>query len=248
MFKYKVFYLGLILALILPSKAHSQLNLTKYMNHPWVDSVFNALSPDERIAQLIWINVNANEDLEKQIHVADLIRKSHFGGLIFFGGKAVKQAELINYYQSLSGTPLIVAMDAEFGPGMRLDDVAPFPYNLTMGAASDDQLIRNCAAAMAIQLKRLGVQVSLGPVADINSEPSNPIIGLRSFGESRYQVTLKSIAYMKGLQENGIIAVAKHYPGHGDTKYDSHLTLPLLSVSRQRLDSLELYPFKRLAG
>ena len=247
MYKYKLVFFGLLLAIFLPSRSQSQINLTKYLNHPWVDSVFNALSPDERIAQLIWIDVSSGGDLQKQFHVAELIRRNNFGGLIFFGGKAVKQAELINYYQSISRFPLIVAMDAEWGPGMRLDDVDPYPFNLTMGAASDDQLIRKCASNMALQLKRLGVQVSLGPVADINIESLNPIIGIRSFGESRYQVALKSVAYMKGLQENGIIAVAKHYPGHGDTRNDSHLSLPLLPVSRQRLDSLELYPFKKLA-
>ena len=246
--KYKLLLLGFFFALILPLQSQSQINLNKYLNHPWVDSVFKALTPDDRIAQLIWINVTSGDDLERQFRVAELIRRNNFGGIIFFGGKAVRQAELTNYYQSISKTPLIVAMDAEWGPAMRLDDIEPFPYNLTMGAVKDDQLIRNCGAAMASQLKRLGVQVSLGPVADINSEPQNPIIGIRSFGESRYQVTLKSIAYMKGLQENGIIAVAKHYPGHGDTRNDSHLTLPLLPVSRQRLDSLELYPFKRLAS
>ena len=248
MLKYKFIVLLLLQFVIFSSRGESQINLKKYLNHPWVDSVFNALSPDERIAQLIWIDVSSGEDLKKQFHVAELVRKYNFGGLIFFSGTAVKQVELINYFQTQSKTPLIVAMDAEWGAAMRLDDVQPFPYNLTMGAASSDQTIWNCAAEMAQQLKRVGVQISLGPVADINSEPLNPIIGIRSFGTSRYEVTRKSIAYMKGLQENGIIAVAKHFPGHGDTKSDSHFTLPLIPASRQRLDSLELFPFKRLAA
>ncbi|HEY3388136.1 MAG TPA: glycoside hydrolase family 3 N-terminal domain-containing protein [Prolixibacteraceae bacterium] len=238
----------LLLTLFFPLKSQSQINLDKLLNQPWVDSVFNSLTPDERIAQLIWIDVSGDENLQKQLQVAELVRRNNFGGLVFFEGTAVKQSQLINYYQSLARTPLMVAMDAEWGPGMRLDEIVPFPYNMTMGASSDDELVEKCAAAMAVQLKRLGVQISFGPVADINTEPLNPIIGMRSFGESRDRVIRKSLAYMKGLQENGIIAVAKHYPGHGDAKTDSHLSLPLLPYPRQRLDSMELFPFKRLSA
>ena len=247
MLKIKLIGLLIILNLFIPEKSQSQINLDKSLYHPWVDSVFNSLTPDQRIAQLIWIDVSGDEDLQKQFHVAELIKKNNFGGLVFFEGTAEKQAQLINYYQTLSLTPLMIAMDAEWGPGMRLDDSLPFPYNMTMGAATNNKLIRNCAAAMAGQLRRIGVQVSFGPVADINTESQNPIIGMRSFGESRDMVTQKCLAYMKGLQENGIIAVAKHYPGHGDTKNDSHSSLPVLPFSRQRLDSIELYPFKKLA-
>ncbi len=248
MLKYKIILSLLLQALVFSSKAQAGMNLTKYLNHPWVDSVFNSLSADERIAQLIWIDVTSGDDLQKQFHVAEMIGRHNFGGIIFFSGNAVKQVELVNYYQSISKIPLIVAMDAEWGAAMRLDDVLPFPYSLTMGAVIDDQIIRNGAAQIAQQLKSLGVQVCLGPVADINSEPLNPIIGIRSFGASRYQVSRKSIAYMNGLQENGIMAVAKHYPGHGDTKTDSHLTLPFVTASRQKLDSVELFPFKKLAA
>jgi len=247
-FNNKLSGLLLLLTLFLSSASKAQINLDKYLNHSWVDSVFNSLTPDERIAQLIWIDASGDENLQKQFQVAEYIRKNNFGGLVFFEGTAVKQSQLINYYQSLAKTPLMIAMDAEWGPGMRLDEVMSFPYNMTMGASSDDELIRKCATVMAGQLKRLGVQVSFGPVADINTEPLNPIIGMRSFGESRDRVTQKSLAYMKGLQENGIIAVAKHFPGHGDTKADSHLSLPLLPYPRQRLDSMELFPFKKLAA
>ena len=153
MLKYKSLFLLLVTFLVLSSKSHSQINLNKYLHHQWVDSVFNALTPDERIAQLIWIDVNSGEDLQRQFRVADLIRTNKFGGIIFFGGKAVKQAELTNYYQSISSTPLMVAMDAEWGPAMRLDDVEPFPYNIAMGAVSDDQLLKKCGAEMAIDRK-----------------------------------------------------------------------------------------------
>ena len=247
MLKNQFIGLLLMLTIIFPQKADSQVNLDKYLNHPWVDSVFNSLTPDQRIAQLIWIDVSGDEDVAKQTHVAELIKKINFGGLVFFEGTAIKQAQLTNYYQSLAKTPLMIAMDAEWGPGMRLDEAAPFPYNMTMGAVMNDELIRKGAAIMASQLKRLGVQVSFGPVADINTQPQNPIIGMRSFGESRDLVTIKGLAYMKGLQENGIIAVAKHFPGHGDTKADSHSSLPLLPYDRQRLDNMELFPFKKLS-
>ena len=245
--KNQFFGLLLLLTILFNQKTNAQVNLDKYLNHPWVDSVFNSLTPDQRIAQLIWIDVSGDQDVAKQTRVAELIKKNNFGGLVFFEGTAVKQVQLTNYYQSLAKTALMIAMDAEWGPGMRLDEAAPFPYNMTMGAVANDELIHKGAAMMAAQLKRLGVQVSFGPVSDINTQPLNPIIGMRSFGESRDLVTSKCIAYMKGLQENGIIAVAKHFPGHGDTKADSHSSLPLLPYDRQRLDNMELFPFKKLS-
>ena len=247
MLKKQFFGLLLLLTVLFSQKSQAQINLDKYLNHPWVDSVFNSLTPDQRIAQLIWIDVSSDQDVAKQTRVAELIKKNNFGGLVFFEGTALKQVQLTNYYQSLAKTPLMIAMDAEWGPGMRLDEAAPFPYNMTMGAVQNDELIRKGATMMAAQLKRLGVQVSFGPVSDINTQPQNPIIGMRSFGESRDLVTSKCLAYMKGLQENGIIAVAKHFPGHGDTKADSHSSLPLLPYDRQRLDNMELFPFKKLS-
>ena len=137
-------------------------------------------------------------------------------------------------------------MDAEWGVGMRLYGVTSFPYNMTMGASYDPELVEQVTNQMAQQMKRLGVQVSFGPVADINTQRLNPIIGMRSFGESPKKVAELSLAYAKGLQKNRIIAVAKHFPGHGDTRTDSHLTLPLVPYDRARLDSVELYPFKHL--
>jgi beta-glucosidase-like glycosyl hydrolase/CubicO group peptidase (beta-lactamase class C family) len=220
------------------------------MNDPrqeqWVDSVFQSLTPDQRIAQLIWVNAYANDDVEAQLKVADLLRKYNLGGVIFFTGDPEEQVKLTNLYQSVAQTPLFIAMDAEWGVGMRLHGVIPFPYNMMMGASANPRLVEQVTAEMAHQMKRLGVQVSFGPVADINTQPLNPIIGMRSFGESRQTVTDLSIAYMQGLQKNHIIAVAKHFPGHGDTQADSHLTLPLVPYSRERLDSIELYPFKQL--
>ena len=216
-----------------------------YKNH-WVDSVFQSLSAEQRIAQLIWINSAADKNISSQLKVAELIKKYNLGGVIFFTGNPEKQAELTNFYQASAQTPLFVAMDAEWGAGMRLHNVMPFPYNMMMGASHNPELIKQATTEMAKQMKRLGVQVSLGPVVDINTQPLNPIIGMRSFGESPKQVAACGIAYMQGLQENNILAIAKHFPGHGDTQSDSHLTLPLVPYSRERLDSVELYPFKEL--
>ncbi len=227
--------------------ATAQVDLEKLMYHPWVDSVFQSLSPDRRIAQLVWVDVTGGDDVAKQVEVAQLVKAWGVGGVIFFQSEPERLARLVNYYQSMAQTPLLVSMDAEWGVGMRLPGIIPFPYNMMMGASADPELIKAATTEMAHQMKRLGIQVSLAPACDINTQPLNPIIGMRAFGESPRLVTDCSVAYMQGLQANGILAVAKHYPGHGDTQTDSHFTLPLLPYSRQRLDSVELYPFRRLA-
>ncbi|MFV0268505.1 MAG: glycoside hydrolase family 3 N-terminal domain-containing protein [Draconibacterium sp.] len=216
------------------------------MENSWVDSVFQSLTPDQRIAQLVWVNTAANNDIAAQLKVTELIKKHNLGGVIFFTGDPEEQVELTNVYQASAQTPLLVAMDAEWGVGMRMPGVIPFPYNMMMGASYSPELIKETTREMARQMKRLGVHVNLGPVVDINTEPQNPIIGMRSFGESPAQVAACGQAYMKGLQENNIIAVAKHFPGHGDTQTDSHFTLPVVPYSTERLDSVELYPFKKL--
>nr|WP_321357234.1 glycoside hydrolase family 3 N-terminal domain-containing protein [uncultured Draconibacterium sp.] len=225
----------------------AQTQLAETDETHWADSVFQSLSAEQRIAQLVWINTAANKNIAGQLKVAKLIKKYNLGGVIFFTGDPVKQVELTNFYQASAQTPLFVAMDAEWGTGMRLPGVMPFPYNMMMGASHNPELIKQATTEMAKQMKRLGVQVSLGPVVDINTQPLNPIIGMRSFGESPEQVAACGIAYMQGLQENNILAIAKHFPGHGDTQTDSHLTLPMVPYSRERLDSVELYPFKELA-
>ncbi|HWR99966.1 MAG TPA: glycoside hydrolase family 3 N-terminal domain-containing protein, partial [Prolixibacteraceae bacterium] len=227
--------------------SQAQVDLEKLLHHPWVDSVYNSLTPDQRIGQLVWIDVTAKNNLDKQLKDVGLIKKYGFGGIIYFEGDPVIQANLTNFYQSVSTTPLLVVMDAEWGIGMRLPGINSFPYNMAMGATGDTSLVRKAAGQMALQMKRIGIHIALGPDCDINTEPMNPIIGMRSFGESPLQVTGFSLAYMHGLQENGIMATAKHYPGHGDTQSDSHLMLPLLPYSRQRLDSMELFPFRKLS-
>lgn len=218
----------------------------KYMNHPWVDSVLKTLTIDQQIAQCIWIAGYSNLDISHEVEVTDIIRKYGVGGIIFFQGTAAKQAELTNYYQSISKVPLLISLDAEWGVGMRLANADKFPFQMTLGAIKNDSLIYSFGKAVAMQFRRLGMQVNFAPVLDINVNAQNPVINYRSFGENREKVTLKSIMYMKGMQDNGILATGKHFPGHGDTNVDSHLDLPLITHSRARLDSVELYPFRKL--
>ena len=218
----------------------------KYINHPWVDSVFKTLSPEEKVAQLIWIAAFSDHGIEYNTDLSNLIKKTGIGGLIFFEGQAVRQSEMINYFRQISKVPPIVALDGEWGAGMRLQDVLKFPFQMTLGAIQNDSLIYLMGKTIAGQFKRLGVNINLAPVADVNNNPGNPVINFRSFGEDPQNVIRKSMMYMGGLQDNGIIAVAKHFPGHGDTEVDSHLDLPVIKKSRQGLDSIELSPFKSL--
>jgi beta-N-acetylhexosaminidase len=212
----------------------------------WVDSVFNTLSKNERIAQLIFVAAYSNRGVKHEVAVTDLIRKYKIGGLIFFQGTPQKQVSLINYYQSQSKVPLLVAIDAEWGLAMRLKHTLHFPYQMALGAVSNDTLIYEMGREIGRELKRVGVQMNLAPVVDINNNPDNPVINFRSFGMDKKAVATKGIAYMKGLQDEGVLATAKHFPGHGDVNADSHKTLPVVPFSRTRLDTLELYPFQQM--
>lgn len=218
----------------------------KYMYHSWVDSVLSTLSVEQMIAQSIWVAAYSNRDLSHEVEVVDLIRKFGIGGIVFFQGTAEKQAELTNYYQKISKVPLLISMDAEWGPGMRLDNIERYPYQMTLGALQNDSLIYLMGKCIARQCKRLGVHINFAPVADINNNQANPVINYRSFGENRENVTAKALMYMKGMQDNGVMATIKHFPGHGDTNTDSHLDLPVISHLRARLDSVEMFPFRRL--
>jgi len=218
----------------------------QYTSHPWVDSIFNSLSIDERIAQIIAVAAYSNRDEGHKQEVLKLIREQKIGGLIFFQGGPVREAKLMNMYQSASKVPLLMAMDAEWGLGMRLDSTISFPYQMTLGAIQNDSLIYKMGVEVARQMRRAGLHFNFAPVADINNNPENPVINFRSFGEDKYNVTRKAIAYMRGMQDHGVLATAKHFPGHGDTGTDSHHALPLISHSLGRLDSLELYPFREM--
>ncbi len=210
----------------------------------WVDSVFSTLSDDEKIAQLMVIRAHSNLGADHVAKVTEDIRKYNIGALCFFQGGPIRQVDLTNYYQSIAKTPLMITIDAEWGVGMRLDSVLKFPYQLTLGATDDENLIYRMGLAVGEQCKRLGVQVNYAPVVDVNNNPNNPVIGYRSFGEDKNKVSKLAIAYMKGMQDAGIMACAKHFPGHGDVDVDSHLDLPVISKSIQQMDSLELVPFR----
>lgn len=223
---------------------------------PWADSVFATLTTDQKIAQLMMVAAysGTNKGYPKtqpelarhQAQVERLILDHQIGGLIFFQGGPARQAALTNRWQALSRTPMLIGMDLEWGLAMRLDSTPRFPKQMTLGALRNDTLIERMGEEIARQMKRLGVQVSFSPVADVNNNAANPVINDRSFGEERELVARKAIAYMRGLQRGGVIATAKHFPGHGDTDADSHENLPVIAHTRARLDSLELYPFQRL--
>jgi len=212
----------------------------------WVDSVFKTLNNDQKIAQLIIIRAHSNLGPDHIAKVVENIQKYDVGGLCFFQGGPLRQANLTNYYQDISKTPLMVTIDAEWGLGMRLDSVWKYPYQLTLGSINDEELIYRMGKAIGEQCKRLGVQVNYAPVVDINNNPNNPVIGYRSFGESKTKVTRFGVAYMQGMQDAGIMACAKHFPGHGDVDVDSHLDLPVINKSIAQLDTVELAPFKAL--
>lgn len=213
---------------------------------PWADSLIQTMSLEEKIGQLFMVAAYSNKDEQHVQEIETLIRDHHIGGLIFMQGGPLRQAILTNRYQALAKVPLLLSMDAEWGLGMRLDSTLFYPRQLTLGASNNDDLVYDFGREQARQLKRLGVHVSFSPVIDVNSNPDNPVIGNRSFGEDRELVSRLGYAYMSGLQDGGVLANAKHFPGHGDTDSDSHKTLPSILHDRDRLDSLELYPFRRL--
>nr|WP_321409813.1 glycoside hydrolase family 3 N-terminal domain-containing protein [uncultured Carboxylicivirga sp.] len=236
-----------LLVLILPINITAQSNFPFYVDETakqWVDSIYQTLSVDEQIAQLFWIAVENTADENAILRNENLIRETKPGGIIFFESQSSEVIDLINRLNNVSEVPLIVAIDGEWGLGMRLKDANSFPYQMTLGAIQNDSLIYKMGWEIGCQMRQMGINVNLAPVVDVNNNPDNPVIGKRSFGEDPLNVALKSWAYAKGLQDAGILAVAKHFPGHGDTNKDSHLTLPVISHSKERLDSIELVPFQ----
>ncbi|WP_236027399.1 glycoside hydrolase family 3 N-terminal domain-containing protein [Gelidibacter pelagius] len=218
----------------------------KYENSRWVDSIMKRLSPDERIAQLIMVAAYSNRGEEHKQEILKLINEQKIGGLIFFQGDPESQVKLMNDYQAASKVPLLGAIDAEWGLGMRLDSTINYPFQMALGAISDNTLIYDMGAEVARQIKRTGLHVNFAPVVDVNNNPNNPVINFRSFGEDKYNVADKSVAYMRGMQDNYVMTTAKHFPGHGDTDTDSHFDLPQINHSLKRLDTLELFPFRKV--
>jgi beta-glucosidase-like glycosyl hydrolase/CubicO group peptidase (beta-lactamase class C family) len=212
----------------------------------WVDSIYNHMSLDEKIGQLFMVAAYSNKDTTHTNAIDRLINNYHIGGVIFFQGGPGRQAKLTNRYQSESKLPLFVGIDAEWGLSMRLDSVARFPWNMTLGAIQDLGLIEKVGEEYGKQSRRMGVHFNFAPVLDINTNPRNPIIGTRSFGEDKHSVTDRALALMRGIQKEGVLATGKHFPGHGDTETDSHYTLPKVNATKEQLEDVQFYPYKKL--
>ncbi len=212
----------------------------------WVDSVYHSLTLEERIAQLLMIRVHTDRDEAYYDSIVHLVKDYNLGGAAFFRGYPTEQVLVTNRMQSQANTPLLIAMDAEWGPAMRLDSVDAFPRQMALGAIQDNDLIYRMGKEIGRQLSRLGVHINFAPVVDVNNNAENPVISFRAFGEDQRQVADKGLAYMHGLQDAGIFACAKHFPGHGDTDADSHHTLPLLQHPFEEVDAIHLYPFRKL--
>jgi len=212
----------------------------------WVDNLMNKMSINQKIGQLFMIQAYSNKEKKHTSYVKKMIRKYHIGGLIFMQGTPERQVKLTNLYQSKSNIPLLIGFDGEWGLNMRLQNSFRYPWNMTLGAVQDNILIKEFGEQLGKHCKRVGIHINFAPVVDINTNPKNPIIGNRSFGENKFNVTEKAIAFTNGMQSVGVLANAKHFPGHGDTSSDSHKTLPFLDFSLERLDSIELYPYKKL--
>lgn len=217
----------------------------------WVDSVFKTLSPDEKIAQLMVVRGSSTDPATRRPvfftkEVEEQVKKYNVGGICMFQGGPVSQAQFINYIQGIAKTPLMICIDGENGLGMRMDSVQPLPRQLMLGAMNNPKLMYEYGKLVGEQCKRIGIHVNYAPVVDINNNPANPVINDRSFGEDKYKVADYGVQYMKGMQDVGVMACAKHFPGHGDVAVDSHYDLPVINKSRSELEALELYPFEKM--
>ena len=212
----------------------------------WVDSVYSSMTLNQKVGQLFVVQAVSNKGISHKTKILDEITSNGVGGIIFSNGSAEKQVELTNLYQDMSNIPLLIGMDAEWGLSMRLDSTFSFPWNMTLGAISDNELIKHVGNRIAAHCKRIGVNFNFAPVVDINTNPKNPIIGNRSFGESMQNVSSKSLNYMIGQQQMNVLSSAKHFPGHGDTSTDSHKSLPIINHKKERILNVELKPFENL--
>jgi beta-glucosidase-like glycosyl hydrolase len=229
--------------------AQNKPNFINFINqkHAWVDSVFNTLTPKQRIAQLFLVRAHTNLGQKYIDSVKQVIEKEQLGGLVVFQGGPVRHANMFNQYQKVSKVPLLITFDGEWGLGMRMpDSTISYPYQMTLGAIQNNNMLYEMGRQVARDFQRIGMHFNFAPVVDINNNSKNPVINFRSFGDDKYKVTAKAKAYMDGMVQGGILASLKHFPGHGDTDVDSHHDLPQLKFDKTRLDSLELYPFREL--
>lgn len=238
----RIAFITIALSLVVGTHASAR----KMTRSAWVDSVYNAMDETERIGQLFMVAAYSGGRDYNEEAITKLVSNNQVGGLIFMQGTPEAQATQNNKYQKLSKVPLLIGMDAEWGLGMRLTGVKDMPRQMMIGATKDTNLAYRLGVAVAEQCKRLGVHIDFAPVVDVNNNPKNPIINARSFGEDKEWVAKLGIAYMRGLQDNNVMACAKHFPGHGDTETDSHKDLPTINKSIEQLEALELYPFRQL--
>ncbi len=252
-------YLLILLVMILPVSRAEIFDISEsfqggpfapppnYSTH-WVDSVFNTLTTEQMIAQLLMIEVHSNQNSRYYRQVERLIDNYNIGGIVFFNGGPASQLNLTNKWQRQAQTPMLISQDAEWGLSMRLDSTISFPRQITLGAIANERLLYELGMEMGAQCKRMGIHINFSPVMDVNSNADNPVINSRSFGECRYNVARKGMALMFGMQDAGIIATAKHFPGHGDTRDDSHYTLPVIHQPAHLYDSLHIFPFRQLVN
>jgi len=243
-------FAALFLSLIIFFNAHSQKS-SRLSKNEWVDSVFKTLGPDEKIAQLIVVRLSTIDGKTGKVSffeekVEEALLKYKVGGICLFQGGPVKQTQMLNRLQVIAGLPALVSIDAETGLGMRMDSVRALPRQMMLGAVNDPNIIYEYGRWVGKQCKRVGVHMNYAPDVDVNNNPDNPVINDRSFGENKERVAAYGVMYMKGMQTEGVLTCAKHFPGHGDVAVDSHYDLPVINKSRQQLDSLELYPFRRM--
>ncbi|TRO67134.1 glycoside hydrolase family 3 N-terminal domain-containing protein [Christiangramia sabulilitoris] len=224
----------------------SKPDFLKYEYNTWVDSVMQTLTNREKIAQLFMVPAYSNKGGQHLEELLSLVQKEKIGGIVFMQGNPEKQVKMMNQLQKASQIPLLGATDAEWGLGMRLKQTISFPYQMALGAVQNEDLIYKMGEEIARQLQRAGLHMNFAPVVDVNNNPNNPVINYRSFGEDKYNVVTKSLAYIQGMQDHNLLVTAKHFPGHGDTDTDSHLALPRINHDIKRLDSIEIYPFKKV--
>lgn len=237
--------LSLLITFVASAQQPSYIDMLK-QQPKWVDSVFKKLNKKQKIAQMFFVAAYTNKSERFTDSIGKVIKREKIGGLVFFQGGPGRQAILTNQYQKLARVPLLIASDGEWGLGMRLDSTISYPYQMALGAVQNKELIYKMGLEVAKDFKRVGMHMNLAPDVDVNNNAKNPVINYRSFGENKYNVAEKASAYLKGMQDGGLLVSIKHYPGHGDTDVDSHYDLPQLKFTKERLDSLEMYPFKEL--
>ena len=215
----------------------------KAMTH-WVDSVFKTLNTEEQLAQLIMPIVYPSQDTQAIKREEQRFSKFKWGGILYQKGLMAHQLIMNKRLQQANSIPLLIALDGEWGLYMRLKDAPRFPRNLGLGLAGDAQMLYEYGREIARECRLMGIHVNFAPTVDVNINPLNPVIGSRSFGSTPSVVSQLSEAYALGLEDGGVLSVAKHFPGHGDTSEDSHKTLPIVQATRKRLELVELAPFK----